>query len=402
MYRTNTEGFGTHSMTGRTHHKIPGWFQHGDLAPAGNRIHLAQRSLSNEDFSLPEFPGYLPYWVQSGTAALALALITARIQRPEVKAPTVILPAYGCPDLVAATTFAELQAVLVDIAADDPGYSLDALAAALDQNTVAVVAVNFLGIRERLGAIRELLTVRGDIALIEDNAQWYPEPASALQGDFVCLSFGRGKPVSLLGGGVLCAREPLSPAVTEHIRAQATDGTLRLKAALINTLLRPRAYWLVNRNPMFELGKTVYESLAVIRGLDDMRQQSLDLAVSRYLQQDRQIETWLRGVVEAAPPVQNLEIAENRWGRLLRFPLLCSNAETQARLQLTLDRAGLGVSAMYRRILPEIEGVRDKVRVTGDYPGARIFAERLLTLPVHAQVMPSARKRIAAILGRSH
>src|SRR5690606_4927305 len=152
----------------------------------GNRV-----ILSGGDSAPPEFPGYVAHWVQSGTAALALALLTARSRRPQLRNPSVILPAYGCPDLIAAAEYAGVTPVLVDIGIDDPGYDLDCLAAAIDADTIAVVAVNFLGLRERLGAIRELLRVHPDVLLIEDNAQWYPEPARmpALAGDLVCLSF---------------------------------------------------------------------------------------------------------------------------------------------------------------------------------------------------------------------
>lgn len=53
--------------------------------------------------------------VNSGTAALSLSLIVAKTTNAEKN--EVILPAYGCPDLVAAIEYAGLIPVIVDITA---------------------------------------------------------------------------------------------------------------------------------------------------------------------------------------------------------------------------------------------------------------------------------------------
>src|SRR5690606_38180670 len=133
----------------------------------------------------PAFERYRSVWLNSGTAALAQALIVAKRRQSSVARPQVILPAYGCPDLVAAAVFAGLEPVLVDIETDDPAYSIDALRAALSTSVVAVVAVNFLGIPERLALLRDVLQEHGQALLIEDNAQWFPESVgqNTLHGD---------------------------------------------------------------------------------------------------------------------------------------------------------------------------------------------------------------------------
>lgn len=374
---------------------MPGWLSYGDLPPAGNHLVL-------EDGANPplQFKGFTAHWVQSGTAALALALLCARRQQPQLAKPTVILPAYGCPDLIAAAEYAGLRPVLVDIGVDDPGYDLDQLAQAIDASTVAVVAVNFLGIRERLPELRAIVEQHAQVALIEDNAQWLPEPidGAALQGDMVCLSFGRGKPVGLLGGGLLLVRNDRAYDVPELLPAQESNASLRLKFALFNALLQRRLYALVNRNPLFELGLTRFKPLVEIRALDQLRRAALPAAVAHYIQLPRAAESLWRSAIAQLDVIDELAVEPQRRARLLRYPVLVRGAPAHAVLWRQLDRAGLGVTAMYRNALPEVAGVAGKFALFRDYPQARAFAARLLTLPVHAQVNADDIARAAVII----
>ena len=149
----------------------------------------------------------------SGTQALAMALTDARMHL-SAEAPEVILPAYGCPDLVTASVYAGLRPRLVDTAPSGQwGYDLGALKKVLAgegrsgqrgaDNCAAIVAVNLLGTGDQAVELAQIATETG-IALIQDSAQHLPRhlPAQWL-GDYVVLSFGRGKPLNLLGGGAL-------------------------------------------------------------------------------------------------------------------------------------------------------------------------------------------------------
>lgn len=374
---------------------------HGDLPPAGECVQLTKTAQAP-----PQFTGYDAHWLSSGTAALAAALLMAKGRRTEIKTPEVILPAYACPDLLSAAKFAGVRPVLVDIEADDPAYSLDALAVAVTRNVVAVVAVNFLGVRERLAEIRRVLSSTEPRALlIEDNAQWFPEPLSNpnLEGDLVCLSFGRGKPVSLLGGGALLVKQSQAYTLPIVLPAKA-DALLRVKAALFNSLLQRRLYCLVNRNPLFTLGETRYKTLHRIGAMDGLRLEALAANAHRHLHQARQIESsWMQDLSSLGCVGDKLTFIagdDRRHGRLLRFPVLCCDARLRDSLWQALDRAGLGTSRMYRRVLTKIDGVREVFDLRGNFPGAESFADRLLTLPVHSQVNAADLKRAMDIFSR--
>ena len=373
-----------------------------DLPPAGHPT-LWRCS----DAPLPTLPGCTAIGLQSGTAALAAAISLARLQRSGVERPQVILPGYGCPDLVAAARFADVEPLLVDIGADDPGYDLDALQRALSPRVVAVVAVNFLGIGERLTAIRErLAAAESSAALIEDDAQWFPEPEPELapdraRGDLVCTSFGRGKPVSLLGGGLLWVDAQHQPSVAALPLAEAApiDRKLRLKAMVVNALLRPRLYGLINRNPLVALGQTRFKPLYELRALDPLRRQLLGANVAAHVARSRQCEQLLSQIVADLPSLRGLPTVAGaaRCGRLLRYPLLCRDRTQRDRLWRQLQAVGLGGTAMYRCALPEVAGV-GAIAVASELSGARQFADRLLTLPLHRAVTDRHLRRMAEVL----
>ncbi len=89
-------------------------------------------------------------YLQSGTAALALILqtISKRARESGSTANEVLVPAYGCPDIVSAIAFAGLRARLVDLDGQSPFPSAQAWCAAINANTAALVTMQFLGLRD--------------------------------------------------------------------------------------------------------------------------------------------------------------------------------------------------------------------------------------------------------------
>ena len=333
----------------------------------------------------------------SGTAALAAAIVAA-MKVKSIEPAEVILPAYGCPDLVSAVEFAGARPVLVDIEADRPWYDLTQLASAITDNTVAIVAVNLFGISERWAQLREQAE-KNNVVLIEDSAQYFPggEEQQDWQGDLIVFSFGRGKPVSLLGGGaVLANAEPLLELLPQPKKSITTFRqrlTYNLKVKLYNAIILPSLYWLPQSLPFLHLGETRYHTLQAIEVMD---QQYMDLLPANiYCYQDdasasirrEKISLMLDSLTDSSDRPINLprlcKVEANR--RLLRYPLLLE-ARSRDRAYLRLKQAGLGASIMYPASLPKIPGVNHLLDDRQSFPNAEDFASRVLTLPTHTGV----------------
>lgn len=366
------------------------------LPPVGQPVKLTRNDLA----ATPIAAGYETVFVQSGTAALALAL-QAAVHCAAVPNPQVLIPAYACPDLVSAAVFAGVRPVLVDLEPASTYMSLAVLQQLICSSTVAVIAVNFLGIPERVRDIAALLQGTS-IALIEDNAQWFPPPDSELTGDYIVLSFGRGKPVSLLGGGVLLHRQAIDFQQTvEQTPPPGKVAELNsfLRFLLYNTLRQPAFYGVLERLPFLKLGATEYKSLTHIQQMDAYRSTFLHANVSAHLQRSLEVQQQMRDMVRGLPAHKfiDLSVRQNALGkRLLRYPLLAESAAKRIDCLAQLRRLGSGASALYGKTLPNIAGVNALVDCPEGLENAESFASRLLTLPVHEQV---TFKHIEAIYG---
>jgi len=374
------------------------------LPPVGNPVCLSKQPdlVVSQLFAL-----YQTQFYASGTAALAAA-ITAAMKLKNCSRPEIILPAYGCPDLVSAVIYAGAKPVLVDLEAERPWLDLSQLAAAITEDTVAIVAVNLFGIAERWTQLRELAKP-GDVVLIEDSAQYFPgkDEQIDLQGDLVVFSFGRGKPVSLLGGGAVLAKETslfdLLPKAQIKPATLSQRFSVGLKARLYNAMISPFLYWLPQALPFLHLGETRYHILPDIEAMDQVRADLLASNISCYQADARakgrceKISTILNSFDKVIDLPQVCAMKRNR--RLLRYPVLVVAAERD-QIYGKLHQAGLGVSIMYPASLPEINGLNHIFDKDHNFPNAQSFASRLITLPVHSSVSDKDLDSINILLSK--
>ncbi len=365
------------------------------LPPVGNPIRVSDTD-QPESLLQAVFSPYQPHYFASGTAALAAAISVA-IRLKGVDHPEVILPAYGCPDLVSATVFAGAKPVLVDLVPERPWMDLEQLAGKISAPTVAIVATNLFGISEQMDQLRPIAERAGAV-LIEDSAQAFPgaKEVSIWAGDMVVLSFGRGKPVSLLGGGAVLCREAAQGDLLSETGVPPHPGARQralfwIETALYNRLLAPRCYWLPQGLLFLHLGETRYHPLSDIDAMDPVRRAMLAANVAAYRDDGVEPQKALAKMVGeldcAAGEVIDLprvcQVSPDR--RLLRYPLLIE-AVLRDRLYRALRRYGLGPSTMYPAALPGIPGLETVLAGHGPFPMAEAFAARILTLPTHQRV----------------
>ncbi|CBL44145.1 Glycosyl transferase, group 1 [gamma proteobacterium HdN1] len=360
---------------------------------------------------------------QSGTAALAAAVLVAKSQLA-ANAPEVIVPAYACPDLISAVIYAQCKPVLVDIEIGLPYLQLDALQNALTANTAAIIAPWFLGIPERFDEIRACLAKANSKALlIEDSAQWFPEgdPSTDFCGDLVVLSFGKGKPVSLLGGGLLydhrgdlrelffapnmhspstfSTSEPQPNPTENKTPTLPNDKSVPndkigknlsplavLRVLAYNLLIHRLFFWVLELIPALNMGKTIYKPLAGLQAFPAEGYAILQANINKYLKRPRRAENGLKQLINDLSLSQNAlctQAPTYHQQRMLRFPVLVSPECNRDALLARLQQEGVGASPFYPAPLNEIDQIPNIVAAQGPFPNAKDFASRLITLPTH-------------------
>jgi len=341
----------------------------------------------------------------SGTMALQQALSLAK-QNSDSTHPEVLLPAYACPDLISACVGAEVNAVLVDIeSATSPFPSIETIKQHSNENTIAIILVNFLGISPEpvlFDAVRAL-----GLLIIEDRAQSFitPEEATQLMGDYVIFSFGKGKPVSLLGGGALLIKTSPSfiktntpPLSADILVAVKQDLKLPWLIRLYNLIVLPFFYHLLMKVPGLSIGETHYHAPKKITPLDNSRRLLLRANIDKqYRTRSSQAQKTLYTLYKHSTEIHTLGNIKFT-PALLRFPMLCKDLATRDRLVTKFNTHGIGASKMYQTILPNMNGTPlSELEQQKSYPNAQQFANRLLTLPCHSGVNATSLQKMSDI-----
>ena len=333
--------------------------------------------------------------------------MTESATRPGVDAPEVILPAYGCPDLVSACIRAEVIPRLVDLAPDCWCYDYAALARQVTANTVAIVAVNLLGVGDDADRLRAFCNTR-EIALIQDSAQDLPRTAVSWPGDYVVFSFGRGKPLNLLQGGALvspvAAAQP-RPTAPTRFTFKSRLLTTRAVGLAFDLLTHPWIYGHLSAVPRTGLGDVVYEPLDRAARFPDSFWRIAGPAFDQYrVQPSYRLAIWAPafdrwrslGIQELKSPTAPSNPEP------LRLALLAPDRGSRDALVESFNRAGIGSSRLYGTELSRVAGIPDVVKTQGPFPQAARLADRLLTLPTHSLVTARTVRTLLEVLDKWH
>lgn len=371
------------------------------LRPVGNFFDYVPRPLENSTFAPFQLTGY-----QSGTAALAASILLAKSQHPDIVEPEVIIPAYTCPDILSACQFAGVKVRIVDLEESRPWMDPERLQELVTARTIAVIAINFLGIPERIELIRSKIG-NEKIVIIEDSAQGFPiiDFDNYWKGDLVVLSFGRGKPLSLFGGGAILTRENDSlPQLTKISRPDSSNqerNKYKLKLSIFKLLSTPFLYYWLTKVPFLKIGKTEFKPLHELTYLPEFIEDRLESSILQFnkiMKAQKEITAKYQTINSELvfDITRNIQLPDLA---MLRYPILIRDAKKKEHYLKKLEQEGLGASSMYQKVLSEIENIPKEI-ILGEIiiPNARKFASQLITLPCHGDVKKQHVDAIISVL----
>lgn len=326
----------------------------------------------------------------SGRAALAAALGPLRSDdRDEV-----LVPAYTCWTVAASVVRARMRVRLADVDPLTLDYDPSSLEAGRTGRLAAALAAHLFARTSDVAALVRFFADREPgVRVIEDAAQAWPdrEPRGAVAA---ILSFGRGKPLPLGGGGALLRFED-DP---EPDRATRTGGLGRALSLMATaTLGRPSLFGLLEPLPFLGIGTTVYDPGF---GIDvPFHAWQERLGVRLLVEHEAFRASRERHALALAERVE----ATRGWSlpagpRLLgplRLPALAPSRMARDGTIERLREMGVVASPMYPGTLADIPALRAHLANADEpLPGARALADRLLTLPCYPGLAPRDLARL--------
>lgn len=362
----------------------------------------------------------------SGRTALYCLLQGLKLER--TSRTQVIIPAYTCPAVARVAIDLDLHPTFVDLSPKTLCYNYEQLAAAVGENTLAVVLVHPFGIPLPVDDILALTHDAGAV-VIEDAAQamgarWNGRPAGT-RGDFGLFSLGPGKPISTGGGGIATANHANAIPTLHHgwaqLPVQGAFGSAQawMRLAAFQLAFHPRGWWAATRAGLHRIGNHEASWGYSVTNLTPAQARTGRALLPRLdeinAQRQRHAEK-LTQALKQSTSIQSISISESADPIYLRFPLIAESKRQREQLFKEFWAAGIGAGRLYEATLPSIYAVDgvgrgqdailsygDKQEATsyGSFPGAEAVAGRLLTLPTHHYVTDNDLQIMSRILEES-
>lgn len=320
----------------------------------------------------------------SGTSALVLALNS--VGPPGT---LVAMPAYGCVDLVAAAVGAGVRIILYDLDPSTLSPELESVETAIASGAKGVVVAHLFGYPADVSGVQTIAD-RFGARVIEDAAQGtggvlYNKVLGAF-GPLTVLSFGRGKGVTGGRGGALLALDEES--------ARRVSGHLQLKPAVRGwrdwfiaaaqwSLGRPNLYGVPASLPALRLGETIYRDAPAPREISRSAAAMVPTALalsSPSVAMRRATAEVYRGALQDVANASRIEPLTTGQSGFLRYAVIMDDEARR-------ESPRLGIYRSYPAPLFDEPAARPVLTTAGQgydhFPGARILARRLFTLPTH-------------------
>ena len=326
---------------------------------------------------------------ESGTVALTAAIRSVLKDRP--RSP-VALPAYACYDLATAADGANAPVLLYDLDPSTLAPDLAQIQAILRQGAAAIVVAHLYGYPVDLAPVNRLAADTGTV-VIEDAAQaaggmLHNRPVGS-QSSLAMLSFGRGKGLTGGSGGALLANDDEGVRVLERARALLSErrrGWPELLTIAAQLLLEhPNLYGLPAALPFLRLGETIYREP---RPLRPPARVSCSIVAATWTLAEREVEVRRRNAkrllmeLRWKPGFEIVTTPAHARPGYLRLPVLASPEARRWVADVTARR--LGVMPGYPTVLSDLEEFAPRcLNRDAGFPGARLLASRLCTLPTH-------------------
>lgn len=305
----------------------------------------------------------------------------------------VLIPGYTCYSVAASVARAGLRISLYDLDPKTLRPDTDSLSRAAGDRTLAIVYQHLFGIPQPREDFQEV-AARYGVPLIEDAAQGLGGSLNGMpmggMGDFGILSFGRGKPLPIGGGGALTGKKDILDTLPP---LKSPKGWHRLALAMATQVLsHPLLYGIMERLPL-GLGTTVFDPGFAMAGMPSAVKKLAKGALTG-MEACNAHRRSIAGVYRSMLG-SSRTVAETGGSMPVytRFPFFGGPEKIGTEL------FRLGVRRMYPEAISGEPATKEYLAPhVQPVPGARQIARDLMTLPTHGRITPGMAGRISLML----
>ncbi|MCP4647835.1 MAG: aminotransferase DegT [bacterium] len=244
-----------------------------------------------------------------------------------------------------------------------------------------------------------------EILIIEDAAQamgaeWKGSKMGT-RGDVGFFSLGRGKAFSTVEGGIILTNsDVIAHNIQERMKEVRVYGIAEIGLVLVYSialaaLLHPRVFWIPKALPFIKLGETIYDTNFSVKKMSSFQAglaRNWKMKLSEFRRSRGENAMRLFSVLGSGL-LDCFASEQHRLPDLLRFPLMIEQTELREEILRMSCQKGLGIMESYKEAVCDIRELRNEFS-DADFPVAREFASRLITLPIHPLLSRKDMRRI--------
>jgi perosamine synthetase len=320
------------------------------------------------------------FWFSSGTGALCFLVQNLKIP-PRSK---IVIPAYTCPSVAAAVIKSGHSPVLCDVSLQTLNYDLDLLSALINrEDPAAVIWVNLFGMITRIPKF--------DLPVITDNAQVYYSEYADDRSVAEIYSFGRGKPLNAMSGGVAIVHNTTLFANPENsyqeIPLSNIKDHLNYLIKIMGYLLfyRPNLYGIPVRIPWLKIGDTIFQPDFDLKKIGSVNLKILKGILARFTEIKKMRLNLCKTYLELCDYYKE-HINIFNVHDAFRFPVIIKHSALRDKIISKMVNAGISASGMYPQPLNKQAGLEELLNDLTFYNNAEYVSKNLLVLPINEYV----------------
>lgn len=343
------------------------------------------------------------FYYESGKQALKSIMQALKLLSQKTK---VIVQSYTCFSVAKVLADSNLDIVVLDTDPETLDYNYDELVEHVDADTLCIISTHLFGTSADIRRAKNLAR-KYDAYLIEDAAQkQYSIPEERSVADATIYSFGRGKPISLMGGGILGINNEMIRHVFQNhdifVNHTIDYGVSTIIRMLLNDVLtHPAVYRVPAQIPFLGIGNTVYPAIIENGCLNKFQRcflgRKLQQLGNEYAKRKKIACAYTKVVAAAGANVSIIHSTGNDYSPH-RYPFYLKMAYHELTPRQSFKAKNNGIVRMYPYGINRLTQLKNKITVSSTYNGEKFISDHLVTAPTHHYVNDTNIEHITSVM----